>query len=98
TFVDYIQTNGPTVVSLIGNIITTLVNLGIAMAPLGEKVLNVVNAVFEFMSSILSTNPVIGMIIGLITTLAGVFMMVAPLAIFITTGIQALGAVFTVLS
>lgn len=98
TFIDYIQTNGPTVVSLIGDIVMTLVNLGIAMAPLGEKVLNVVAAIFEFMSGILATNPVIGLIIGLITTLAGLFMIVAPIAIFVTTGIKALAAIFTVLS
>ncbi|MEZ2459300.1 hypothetical protein ACBR55_12035 [Salinicoccus roseus] len=93
-FVEYIERTGPVVIDLIGNIIGTLVNLGIAMAPLGEAVLNVANKIFEFTKELLANHPVVGMIIGVITTLAGVLMMAVPAAMAIWTGIQALGTAF----
>lgn len=94
-FVEYIERTGPVVVDLIGNIIGTLVNLGIAMAPLGEAVLNVANEIFKFTKELLANHPVVGLLIGVITTLAGVFMMAVPAAMAIWTGIQALTGVFS---
>lgn len=80
-FIDYVQKNGPTVISLIGNVIMTIVNLGIALAPLGEKVLNVVDAFFEFTSALFKNNPAVGVLVGVLTTLSGVFLMILPVII-----------------
>lgn len=89
-FIDYIQTNGPTVVSLIGNIVMMVVNLAIALAPLAEKVLEVVNAIVEWISKLFETNPAVGMVVGAITTLFGIFMMLMPAIIAVTTFLQPL--------
>ncbi|WP_020006219.1 phage tail protein [Salinicoccus albus] len=84
-FIQYIQDNGPTVVSLIGNIISTIVNFAIAIAPLASQVLNLANSFFEWLSQLMKTSPIVGMIIGVITTLFGVFQMLAPAIIAIST-------------
>ena len=89
-FIDYIQTNGPTVISLIGGIIGTIVAFGVALAPLGQKVLDVADSFFEFTNNLLEANPNIGEFIGWVTVLAGAFMMVLPAATAIITAIQGL--------
>ena len=87
-FIDYIQTNGPTVISLIGGIIGTIVALGVALAPLGQSVLDVADSFFEFTKNLLEANPNIGEFIGWLTVLAGAFMMVLPAATAVITIIQ----------
>ena len=87
-FIDYIQTNGPTVISLIGGIIGTIVAFGVALAPLGQKVLDVADSFFEFTKNLLEANPNIGEFIGWLTVLAGAFMIVIPAATAIITIIQ----------
>lgn len=77
-FIQYVQENGPTVISLIGNVIMTIVNLGVALAPLGAVVLDVVNAFFEFTSELLKNHPIVGVLLGVLTGLFGVFMMLLP--------------------
>lgn len=89
-FVSYIETHGPTIISLIGNIISTIVNLGIALAPLGAAVLSVTNSIFQFTSELLANNPIIGEMIGWLTVLAGAFMIVVPAAVAVFTAIQGL--------
>ena len=83
-FIDYIQQHGPTVISLIGNIVMTLVNFGIAIAPLAGKVLEVVNAVFAFTNELFRSNPIVGQIIGVLISLFGAFKILAPLILVVT--------------
>lgn len=84
-FIDYIQTNGPTVIGLIGNIVMMIVNFAIAIAPLAQKVLEVTNAIIEWLAELFKTSPVVGMVVGVITTLFGILMAIAPAFIMITT-------------
>lgn len=95
SFIDYIRTNAPTVLSLIGNITTTLVNLGIGMAPLGQKVLELVNSFFAWTSSLLETHPWIGKIFGALLIGVGIFQMIVPLILSVTSFFTGLGAVFS---
>ena len=83
-FVDYIQTNGPTVVSLIGNIVMMVVNFAVAMAPIAQVVLEVVNAIIAWTAELFKTNPIVAQVIGIITTLAGIFMMLVPTILVVT--------------
>ena len=84
-FIDYIQTNGPTVISLIGNIVMMVVNFAIAIAPLAQKVLEVTNAIIAWLAELFKTSPIVGMVVGAITTLFGILMAIAPAFIMITT-------------
>ena len=84
-FIEYIQTNAPTVIGLIGNIVMMIVNFAIAIAPLAQKVLEVTNAIIEWLAELFKTSPIVGMVVGAITTLFGILMAIAPAFIMITT-------------
>lgn len=84
-FIDFIQTNGPVVISIIGNIVGAIVGFGIAIAPLAEKVLELVDSFTEWLDKLMETSPVVGMVLGVITTLLGILMALAPAFIMITT-------------
>ena len=77
-FIEYVQENGPKLIQLIGNIIDILINIGVAMAPLASLVLNVALAITDFISKLTEASPIIGMIIGIVATLAGILMALAP--------------------
>ncbi|NCJ14432.1 phage tail protein [Staphylococcus pseudintermedius] len=80
-FIDYVQQNGPTIMSLIGNIIMVLVNFGTAMAPIASVVLNVVNAIAGFVAKLFETHPIVAQIIGLAITFGGVLMTWVPIIV-----------------
>ena len=82
-FIEYVQENGPKLIQLLGNIINILINVGVAMAPLASVVLDVALAITEFIGKLTEANPIIGMIIGIIATLAGMLMALAPAFIFV---------------
>ncbi|MCY1584266.1 phage tail protein, partial [Staphylococcus pettenkoferi] len=77
-FMDYINTNGPKLITLLGNIIKIIINVGTAMAPLAAAVLDVAIAITDFIAKLTEAHPAIGILLGLIATLAGVFMTLGP--------------------
>ncbi|WP_121297677.1 phage tail protein [Planococcus citreus] len=84
-FVDYVKTNGPVVVSTIGSLITFIVNLGIALAPIGAKMLEMVNTFLQWSNSMLQAHPWIGKIAaGAFVLIAGL-VAIAPVAILINS-------------
>lgn len=90
-FMGYIRDNAPTVIALIGNITTFLVNLGIAIAPIGAKVLQVVNSIFAWTSSMMAAHPWVGKLIALGVMLAGGFMALIPPIIAVRTAFSGFG-------
>lgn len=94
-FIDYVQTNGPKLISLLGNIGRILIAVGVGMAPLAAAFLSVADAVTGFIASIAEANPLVGMLIGVIASLAGVFMMVVPPIVGLVSGIGSLLMAFT---
>lgn len=84
-FIDYITTNGPKVISLIGNITQFLIALGVELAPVGAAMLSVANAVLPVLTNFLQLHPAVGLIIGGLTVLAGTFMMLVPALIQVGT-------------
>ncbi|MGX2958048.1 hypothetical protein JNUCC23_01995 [Peribacillus sp. JNUCC 23] len=77
-FINYIKTNGPQVVALIGNITTFLTNLGIALAPTGAWLLGIVNGIISWTSSMISAHPWIGKILGAVIVLTGMLIAAVP--------------------
>jgi phage-related protein len=49
-FVDYVKTNGPTLLSVLGNLVGIIIEIGIALSPLGEVALNVLDILTSFLS------------------------------------------------
>ncbi|MFQ3871339.1 hypothetical protein [Staphylococcus sp. Mo2-1] len=95
-FVKYVQENGPILISLIGNIISVLVNIGIALAPLGAKVLQVANAFAEWLAQLTATHPIVGILIGVVASLAGMFMALWPAIQFVIQVIIPLVSQFSI--
>lgn len=77
-FIEYIQKNGPKLIQLLGNIINIIINVATAMAPFAAVVLDVALAITDFVESLTAAHPAIGIMLGLIATLAGIFMTLGP--------------------
>lgn len=90
-FIQYVQENGPKVISLIGNVITFIINLGIALAPLGSKVMDIANSIFSWTNSMLENYPVIGKIVAIATVLGGALIALIPNIVAIASLFGGLG-------
>lgn len=91
TFLDYIADSGPKVLDLIANITKFIVNLGIGMAPLGSKILDLVNGFLEWSNEMMSTHKWIGMLVGIAAVIGGVFMAMLPTLVALMTLFAGLG-------
>lgn len=82
-FIEYVQTNGPTIMGLIGSIVMALVNFGIAVAPLGQAVLQLVTAFTQWVAKMFETHPIIAQIVAVVITMLGIFMQIAPIILML---------------
>ncbi|ANU28460.1 phage tail protein [Planococcus versutus] len=80
-FIDYIKTNGPVVVSVIGKIVEFIVRLGMAAAPIGSWMLSVASAVLGFTNSLIAAHPWIGKIVVVMTVMAGALLAAMPILV-----------------
>lgn len=85
-FIDYVQTNGPVLMSTIGSIVNALIAFGTAMAPIGAKVLSLVGAVAQWVAGFATAHPIITQIVGSILLFGGAIVkVIAFMAPFIST-------------
>ncbi|NBJ71347.1 MULTISPECIES: hypothetical protein [Clostridia] len=77
-FMLYVQENGPKVMSLIGQLITFVMNMAIALAPLGATVLDLANKFFTWINGLMQTNPWIGTLIAMGGLLVSSLLKLAP--------------------
>lgn len=77
-FLDYVHKTAPSVLQLIGNLTTFLVNLGIGMAPLGAKIIEIANKVLEFVNSAMEGNRAIGVLIAGLISFGGILLAIVP--------------------
>ncbi|HDK7663408.1 TPA: hypothetical protein PT426_001427 [Staphylococcus aureus] len=79
-FVSYIQTNGPLIMQLIGNIARGLVAFATAMAPIASAVLRVAIAITGWIANLFEAHPATAQLVGVIITLVGAFrFLIAPI-------------------
>ncbi|HFN9077296.1 TPA: hypothetical protein ACHHPD_000694 [Staphylococcus aureus] len=79
-FVSYIQTNGPLIMQLIGNIARGLVAFAMAMAPIASAVLRVAVAITGWIANLFEAHPATAQLVGVIITLVGAFrFLIAPI-------------------
>lgn len=50
-FIEYVKTNGPILMETLGNIVNFIVDVGVALAPLGEKLLGLLNDFTNFLAT-----------------------------------------------
>lgn len=100
-FIEYVQENGPKLIQLLGNIINIIINVATAMAPFAAAVLDVAIAMTDFIEKLTEAHPAIGIMLGLIATLAGIFMTLGPPILgaidFIGTFVKAITGAETVM-
>jgi phage-related protein len=77
-FLGYIAEVTPKVIALVSNLITFIINLGIALAPLGSKLLDIANGFIGWMNSMMQSHPIIGKIIAAMTVIAGALIAIVP--------------------
>lgn len=79
-FVSYIQTNGPLIMQLIGNIARGLVAFATAMVPIASAVLRVAVAITGWIANLFEAHPATAQLVGVIITLVGAFrFLIAPI-------------------
>jgi len=86
-FIDYVQTNGPTIMSTIGNIVTAVIAFATAMAPVGAAVMSVVSSIAQWVASFATAHPAITQVVGAIVLFGGAIMKAVA---FITPFISAI--------
>ncbi|PAF34221.1 hypothetical protein CHH69_16965 [Terribacillus saccharophilus] len=105
-FLAYIAEVTPKVIALVSNLVTFMINLGIALAPLGSKLLDIANGFIGWMNSMLESHPIIGKIIAAMTVIAGALIAIVPWVAALRVAFAGLGTllgnvlgpVFTVIS
>lgn len=93
-FLSYVASTAPSVMSLIGQLTTFLVNLGIGMGQIAPTILNLVNSFLEWSNSMMQAHPNIAKFIALAISISGVLMAVAPAFIMVKTALLQLGPAF----
>lgn len=94
-FILYIRENAPRVIVLIGNLTSFLVNMGIALAPMGSWLLDVINKIIAWTNSMMESHPWIGKIIALVIVLGGALLAAVPNIIAFGTLFSGLGPIFS---
>ena len=80
-FIDYISTNGPVVLSVIGEIVDFIINLGKAAAPIGEQMLGMIDAMLNFANNMMQAHPWLGKIAIGAVVMAGAFLAALPVVV-----------------
>lgn len=78
-FIDYVQTQGPVIMSTIGNIVNAVIAFATAMAPVGTAVMSVVSSIAQWVASFAQAHPQITMVIGSIAAFIGIVSKIAPI-------------------
>lgn len=90
-FVNYFMTNGPVVVSVIGQIVTFITNLGIALAPLGANILSMVQSFLSWSNSMMQAHPWLGKLAAGALLIVGGFTALLPLALLANSLFSGIG-------
>lgn len=75
-FIDYVQTQGPVVISTVGNIVNAIIAFATAMAPVGAAVLQMVSAIAQWVAGFMQAHPQITAVVGSILLFGGAIMKV----------------------
>lgn len=92
-FIGYIQENAPQVLTLIGNLVDLIINLGIALAPLGAKILELVNQFLAWTNKMIENHPWVGKLIGGIIVMTGIFQALYPIITVVITMFSGFGGI-----
>jgi phage-related protein len=78
-FVDFVIKNGPLVLSMIGSLVTSLFQIGVAMAPAGAGMLGFIAQLLASVAAFLQANPQFAQLLAYLIPLVGAAMTLGPL-------------------
>jgi hypothetical protein len=78
-FIAYIRENGPAMLTFISEMARLISNLAIALAPLGSKMIEIVNGFLNWFNTLMENNPIVGKIIGFLIVMSGAFQALYPI-------------------
>lgn len=96
-FLEFITASTPAVLDLIGNLWNLLINLGIAFAPIGAIVLDLTNRFLEWFNSMLEVEGAFSSFIGLLPVLVGVISTLAPVFVGLYSAVTNIRPLFNTL-
>jgi len=91
-FLNYVKTEGPQVMKLIGQLAQLVGRLLVAMAPAGAVVLKIVTAIVSFTNSMLKAHPQLGKLAVDVIAAVAAFKLLSPGVMGAINGIKAFGA------
>ncbi|ASN05313.1 phage tail protein [Virgibacillus necropolis] len=94
-FINFVRENAPKVLALIGNLTTFIINLGVAMQPVGTVMLDLINKFLSWSSTLLANHKWIGIVIGILSVLMGALFMLATPVIAVISLFKFLAPVIT---
>jgi len=77
-FVNFVITNGPLVMQAIGNLVATLFQLAVAMAPVGVQMLGILTNVIGLVAAFSQANPQVAAFLAILIPLIGAAMTLWP--------------------
>jgi hypothetical protein len=95
-FLAYTRENGPLLLSFLGNLIRFLVDLGIAMAPVGEQILELTNKFLKWSSGMLENHEWIGKLIAGFIVFKGILGVALPIISMATIAFNTLWPIISV--
>jgi phage-related protein len=97
-FIEYVKTNGPTLLTTFKEIIILLTRLTIAFAVVGPTILEIVNGILKLVNFLMQLHPAVGVVVVSIASLVGAFAFLSPVVTGIIALFGMLKPVFTWLS
>jgi hypothetical protein len=94
-FIAYIRENGPAMLTFIGEMARLISNLAIALAPLGSKMLEIVNGFLNWFNTLMENHPIVGKIIGFLIVMAGAFQALYPIITVVWTMFSGFGGMLS---
>ncbi|ADI25346.1 TMP repeat-containing protein [Geobacillus sp. C56-T3] len=93
-FINYAMANLPNVIAFIGELIKFIINFSIALAPIGQTVLQVANSFLAWLSSITQNHQWIAQLIGVLVVMSGLITALSPLVLGMMSIFRGLGSVW----
>jgi hypothetical protein len=87
-FLKFVSANGPLLIDFVGNLTDFIVELGVAMSPVGVEVLKLANTFLEWATGILENHKGLGLLIGVLTVATGLFRVLAPIISVVVSALK----------
>lgn len=89
-FMKFVEKNAPTVLSLFGNIIDTIVNFGESASPATVKILEMADGFFKWTANLMKNEKWVANVIAILTAVSGVLALLMPFVVLFSSTLRIL--------